>query len=68
MVKGINFKENTSGIIEVGIHTDFVEYLKTLQPNAAGYYNFNLTKNFKPSTKGGYTHRLEEQGKKPGNQ
>jgi hypothetical protein len=63
MVKGINFKENNSGTIEVGIHTDFIEYLKSLSPNAAGYFNFNLVKNYKPSSKGGYTHRLELQGK-----
>lgn len=59
MVKGINFKENNNGTIEVGIHSDFITYLLSIPTNNAGYRNFNLTKNFKPSVKGGYTHRLE---------
>lgn len=61
MVKGINFKENLNGTIEVGIHSDFIEYLLSLPANQAGYRNFNLTRNYKPSVKGGYTHRLERQ-------
>lgn len=57
--KGVNLRQNATGAITCGFHVaTLIEYLQTLTPNANGYVNFLILQNFKPSSKGGYTHRM----------
>ena len=57
--KGVNLKQNSTGAIICGVHVaTLIDYLQSLQQNANGYVNFQIIQNFKPSTKGGYTHRM----------
>ena len=55
-LKGINFKQNSSGEINTGIHVStFLDEVKNLA-NAKGWVNIKIKPFIKPSEKG-YTHK-----------
>lgn len=57
-IEGINVRENTRGIIDLGCHKEtLIRYLSSLPTTSTGYFNILLIPNSQPSRTGGYTHK-----------